>query len=113
MQFNLRGFIFILFWGFFAVTGCFRQEIIAVDIQVPQMRSEDCQRLVMRALGTLDQEGIVQAEFNYQEGIVHVAYDSTRLQLKNIEYALRSAGFNANDAVATEESRRNLPPGCR
>jgi copper chaperone CopZ len=113
MHFHLRGFVFILFFGFFAVTGCFRQEIITVDIQVPQMRSEDCQRLVMRALGSLGQEAIVRAEFNYQEGIVHVTYDSTHVQLKNIEYALRSAGFSANDAEATEESQRNLPPGCR
>lgn len=96
-----------------ALTGCFRQEVLTVDISVPQMGSPECRRLVLQALGRLEQDAIVQVEPNVQTRVVTVTYNSTRLALKNIEHAITAAGFDANEEKATDEARAALPEACR
>ncbi len=93
--------------------GCFRQDIITTEISIPQMGSSACQNAVMRALGRLDHEAIVKAEFDIDQRIARVTYDSRRVGLKNIEFVITAAGFDANDEQADEESRRQLPEACR
>jgi len=94
-------------------TGCFRQDVITTEISVPQMRSPECRRLVLQALGRLEQDAIIRADLNMQTGVATITYNSTRLALKNIEYALTNAGFDANEEKADAEARAALPPECR
>jgi hypothetical protein len=42
-----------------------------------------------------------------------VRYDTLRQSLKNLEYAVADAGFDANDIPANETVRSNLPEACR
>ncbi len=95
------------------VAGCFRQDILTVDISVPQMGSPECRRLVMQALGNLEQDAIIRADFNLETRTATITYNSMRLALKNIEYALTHAGFDANDEIASDEARAQLPEECR
>lgn len=96
-----------------AVGGCFRKEILTVEISVPQMRSQECAQIVIRALGTLEHEAIHQAEMNVDRAVAIITYDSMRLARKNIEFAIASAGFDANELRASPEARALLPDGCR
>jgi len=42
-----------------------------------------------------------------------VKYDNVRLGRRNIEVAIRNAGFAVNDLPANEEARAKLPAECR
>jgi len=94
-------------------TGCFRPHIVTVDISVPQMRSPDCASLVERALGSYEEEAILETATDIDRQILTVTYDQRRLALKNLEYSLTAAGFDANDARADERARAALPSECR
>ena len=109
-----------IFLYFFCLAGlllfssaCFRQDVLTVEISVPQMGSPECRRLVMQALGRLDQEAIKQADLNIDTRTATITYDSMRLALMNILHAITAAGFDANDEVASEEARAQLPEVCR
>ena len=104
----------ILLLGCMALlTGCFRKEILTVEIAIPQMQSEACAQLVLQAIGRLEADAILRAEMIVDRRIASVQYDSTRLGLKNIEHAISMAGFDANDVLARPEAREALPEGCR
>lgn len=95
------------------LTGCFRQDVVTVDISIPQMKSSECRRLVMQALNSLEHDAIKQAAPNIQTGVLQITYDSKRLALKNIEYSIAAAGFDANEEKAPAEARDALPAACR
>ncbi len=95
------------------IAGCFRQDILTVDISIPQMRAPECRRLVLQALGRLEQDAISRADPNIETGILTITYDSRRVALKNIEYAITAAGFDANEEKAPPEARNALPAECR
>ena len=110
-----RGLMFILycFMATFLVMGCFRKEILTVEITVPQMRSEECAQHVANALRRLEAEALRDVQLDIERRVARITYDSTRLGLKNLEYALTTAGFNANDKEAEPVLREALPEGCR
>jgi len=95
------------------MTACFRQDVITTDISIPQMGSPECRRLVLQALGRLEQDAIIRADLNIETRTATITYNSTRLALKNIEYAFTAAGFDANDERADAEARAALPAECR
>lgn len=90
---------------------CFRQDKRTITVRVPQMRSEDCFRFIQDAVKPVD--GIEQATPDYAQGTVDVTYNAIKLGIKNIEYVIAGAGFDANDTKAPEAARNNLPEGCR
>lgn len=110
-----KGFLFILYCSLasFILMGCFRKEILTVEIAVPQMRSEECAQHVANALRRLEAEALRDVQLDIERRVVRITYDSTRLGLKNLEYALTTAGFNANDEEAEPALRQALPEGCR
>lgn len=95
------------------LAACYRQDILTVDISVPQMGSPQCRSLVLQALGRLEQDAIIRAAPNIETRVLTITYDSRRLALKNIEYAITAAGFDANEEQAPQEARDALPAECR
>ena len=96
-----------------SLPACFRQDVITIELQVPQMRSDDCARLVLQSFGRLEADAILRAEPNVAEGTLRVTYNSMRLAIKNIEYAITAAGFDVNEERARPEARQALPERCR
>ncbi len=95
------------------IAACFRQDILTVTLDVPQMRSDECQQLVLRAIESLDPEAILNARFDVAAGEVTIRYNSMSLGRKNIEHAIANAGFAVNTLPANEDARQALPAGCR
>lgn len=93
--------------------GCFRKDIVTVEIHIPQMRTTECANRVVRILTSVDPEAIIRVETNVERLMARVTYNSTRMALKNIEHLLTSAGFDANEASAPLAARANLPEECR
>lgn len=102
---------YLLLVGLLLTSGCYRQDVITVDIHVPQMREAECSRIIIRVLR--DVEGIQSLRPDVEGRILRVTYNSRILALKNIEHALANQGFTANDVEAHHDARMRLPAECQ
>lgn len=82
-------------------------------IHVPQMKNEACVARVVKALG--NRPGVMRdaIEVDRQGCTVIVPYNSIELSLKNLEFAVAEAGFQANHVPADADAAAKLPPECR
>jgi copper chaperone CopZ len=93
--------------------GCRKQDIRIARITVPQMNNQAC---VDRVVSIVRRVPGVQGDLvtvDRERRDVAVPYESLKLSLKNIEYALAKAGFQANNIPADEKARAALPESCR
>lgn len=95
----------------FLAIGCFRQDRRTIVIHVPQMTSPACYAILQDALKGV--EGIEATRPNYETRTLEVTYNALKLAIKNIEFVIAGAGFQANDIEANPEARARLPEGCR
>lgn len=91
--------------------GCFRPDIRTIAINVPQMDGPDCVKIVQDALGSV--EGIISAQPDTATRTIAVTYDARKLGIRNVEFVIAGAGFDANDIPGRPEARQKLPPPCR
>jgi len=106
-----------------ALASCRKSDPRTVHIFVPGMKNQKCAELVARAVAmelTDDKPGLASAVLNMgavrpdiSSRTVTVQYESLKLALKNIEFAIAEAGFDANEVPADPEAQRNLPPECQ
>ena len=94
-----------------AGVGCLRQDVLTVTISVPQLKATECSKSIQDALLKID--GIMFAQPDPATHSIVVTYDSKKLALKNIEFLISGAGFDANDTPANPEARAALPESCR
>jgi len=94
-------------------TGCFRNTHSQIDLDVPAMKAEACARQISGALQKLGDQSIVSITTNLESRSLVVKFDNARLGRRNIEMAVRHAGFAVNDLPADEEVRAKLPAECR
>ncbi len=91
--------------------GCFRQDVRTLVVNVPQMASSDCSKIIQGALSRI--EGIVSAEPDLEKRTMSITYNSTKLSIKNVEFLIAGAGFDANDEPGKPDAKAALPAGCR
>lgn len=96
--------------------GCFRNTISVIELKIPAMKTEPCAQAVQTAVARL---GLgpggpirdIRIELGAQTA--WVTYDNVRLGRRNIEVAVRHAGFAVNDLPAVEDARAKLSAECR
>ncbi len=99
-----------------AGSGCFRNTTSEMELEIPAMRTEACAKIVGDAIAKLGVgpfEPIREISVDLAERKVRVKFDNVRLGRRNVEVAVRHAGFAVNDLPANEEARAKLPAGCR
>ena len=89
----------------------FRPDVRTITVQVPQMKSADCQQRIQDALAKT--EGVQTTVPDLTQRKIDVTYDALKLGIKNIEYVIAGAGFDANDTPAPKDVRDALPAECR
>lgn len=95
------------------ITSCRKEDIRTVIIYVPEMRNKACIEVVSNALSKLYGVQKDKIQFDLSNRTVIVIYDSLKLALKNMEFAIAEAGFRANEVPANPEAVRTLPPECK
>ena len=90
--------------------GCRQKDYRTAKVQVPNVINEACEKRVRDALRPL--KGIEMDLVGVTNGILYVRYDSMQLGLKNIEHAVKDAGFDANEFPADPQARAKLPKEC-
>ncbi len=93
--------------------GCFRNTISEIELTIPALQSESCVQAVKDAVGRLGDGAVLEVRADVPARTVWVKYDNVRLGRRNVEVAVRHAGFAVNDLPADEEARAKLPPECR
>ena len=93
------------------VAACRQADIREKTIAVPQMKNASCETIVVEALRKTD--GVFADKIRAGGGQVTVTYDSMKLALKNLEFAIASAGFDAGTTPADPKAREALPADCR
>lgn len=93
--------------------GCFRNTKSQIDLDIPAMKSEACARRITDALHALGEGAVIQISTNLDARSLQVTFDNVRLGRRNIEVAVRHAGFAVNDLPADEAVRATLPAECR
>ncbi len=89
----------------------FRPDVRTITVQVPQMKSLDCQQRIQDALAKT--EGVQGTAPDLSQRKLEVTYDALKLGIKNIEYVIAGAGFDANDTPAPKDVRDALPAECK
>ncbi len=93
------------------LAACRTQDVRTKVIQIPDVRNETARVIVSNALAQL--EGVIPTSIRFDAGTVTVTYDSMKLALKNMEFAIADAGFAANDTPANAAKREALPAFVR
>ena len=95
--------------------GCFRNTVSEIELDVPAMKTEACAKVIERAVRGLSEDPKLIAAFraDVEQRKVWVQYDNVRLGRRNIEVAVRHAGFAVNDLPADEAARGQLAAECR
>lgn len=110
------------------LAGCRQQDIRTVTIQVPAMKNAACAQIVSEAVAwelagnpgerpnrqlarSLQLSGLLSLDLTNRT--VRVKYDSLKMSLKNIEFAIADAGFEANNTPASKSAAAQLPQDCR
>ena len=93
-----------------AAAGCRQTDVRTARVEVPTVINEACEKRVRAALAPL--KGVQLDTLAVTNGVLTVRYDSMKLGLKNIEHAIKDAGFDANEFPADPEALRKLPQEC-
>lgn len=104
--------VFALVTGVLLVVSCRRHDLRTVRIDVPEMHNEACAELVKKALSRVENVKYAKTEVDLEKRRVIVTYESLKLSLKNVEFAIAKAGFDANDIPADPKALKALPPEC-
>lgn len=96
-----------------ALCGCFRPETVTTEIRMPALRTELGAVIVGQVLATFPKDSLKSHSADWKTGVVRVTYDSTKIEIRNIQHRLSDAGFDADDVPANEDARQKLPPDCR
>jgi copper chaperone CopZ len=100
-------FIFVLL----GLGACRRQDVRTVIIKTPGMKNQACAKLVQDSF--VRQPGIVSVRPDFQNNEVVVTYNSMVVAIKNLEFAVAGAGFDANGIKASSNAVAALPAECR
>jgi len=93
------------------LAACRTQDIRSKTIKIPDVKTEAARVVVSNALAQL--EGVIAPSIRFDAGTVTVTYDSMKLALKNMEFAIADVGFSANDTPANAAKRAALPASMR
>ena len=93
------------------LSACRQQDVREVVIKVPELKNQACAKIIQDAF--MRQTGIVSVRPDLQKREIIVTYNSMVIALKNIEFTIAGAGFDANDTQAQSNAVAALPPECR
>ena len=109
---RIRHWIFVLSLAFLTVS-CRTRDERTILVLVPEMKNAACSNIVAGAVTRCPGVNAATLRVDMTRRTVTVSYDSLMTALKNIEFAIAEAGFQANEVPAKKEAAAALPAECR
>ena len=97
--------------AFVLVSSCRQQDVREAILKTPGLKNQACAKIIQDAF--MRQPGIVSIRPDFQKREITVKYNSMVIALKNIEFTVAAAGFDANDTQAPTNIVAALPRECR
>jgi len=95
-------------------SACYRRDIQVLVVDVPNMKTPACAAIISAAMQTTPPtEGLRRVETDVAARTVTFEYDSRKIAIKNLEYFITKAGFEANGNEPNLEAQKKLPPDCQ
>ncbi len=63
--------------------------------------------------GSLNVEGVAKAEWNTESKMIAVNYDSTKINLDQIQKNIATVGYDNEKYIGDEKAYKNLPECCQ
>lgn len=108
---QIAGFAALVILACFLLSSCRQQDVREVVVKTPGLKNQACAKIIQDAF--MHQPGIVSIRPDFQKHEIAVTYNSMVIALKNIEFTIAAAGFDANDIRAQTNALAALPPECR
>lgn len=90
---------------------CRQRDIRTTVIKCPQVRNAQSAKLVTMALARMD--GVLADSITVKDGVATVTYDSMKVAVKNLDFSIAEAGFDADEIPADKKAREALPADCK
>ena len=107
----MAGILALVILACLLFSSCRQQDVREVVIKVPGLKNQACAKIIQDAF--MRQPGVVSIRPDFQKHEIAVIYNSMVIALKNIEFTIAAAGFDANDTQAQTNAVAALPPECR
>lgn len=101
----------VLLAALLAVTGCFRNDIRTEVFKIEQLRTDEGEQLVAKALRPI--AGIKYIKADLENHTLTVTFDGLNAYIKNIEYVIVKAGFDLPNWPADPADKAKLPEALR
>lgn len=108
---KMTGVLALVILACFLLSSCRQQDVREVIIKTPGLKNQACAKIIQDAF--MRQSGIVSVRPDFQKHETAVTYNSMVIAVKNIEFSIAAAGFDANDTRAPTNAVAALPPECR
>jgi len=95
------------------IGGCRKHDIRTAAVHVPGLKSAGCAQLIIAILGREQAIGPSDIDVRMDTKTVYVRYNSLQRSVKNLEYSIAKAGFDANEIPANKAAKDKLPAGCK
>lgn len=113
MKKMMNTFLVTLFLVSFT-SACYRKDVQTLVVDVPGLKTPGCAEVVRRFMyANPPVEGLIAVEPSVEAKTVTFEYDSRKIAIKNLEYMLTKAGFEANGNAPDLEAQKKLDPACR
>ena len=103
----------ICIFGLFAMVGCRKHDIRTAAVYVPGLKHPACAQIIGNALAREQAIPGTDIEIRMETKTVYIRYNSLQRSVKNLEYSIAAAGFDANEVPADKAAQDKLPDGCK
>lgn len=86
-------------------------DVKTVEISLPSVQCGMCSRTIKSAIGVID--GVIKSKVDLKNKKVTVKFDDSKTSKEEIENAITSAGYDANDKAADSDAYENLSTCCK
>lgn len=87
------------------------EQIENLTINLPTMQCGTCKKNIETAVKKLD--GIKEITVSVKDKFAHIDYEKSKINIAQIENAITSAGYDANNKKADPESYKKLEDCCK
>ena len=105
------GVLALIMVAFLLLLSCRQQDVREVVIRTPGLKNQACAKIIQDAF--MRQPGIISTRPDFLKREIIIKYNSMVIALKNIEFIIAGAGFDANNTQARTNAIAALPPDCR
>ena len=98
------------------LTGCYRQDVVTIEVKIPQLKSPQCADIIQKSLEKYNTPKLIiikSIQFDYTTKSAKITYDAGQTAVRNIQHWIAESGFQADSIAPFPGTRERLPKECQ